>query len=213
LDADDLWHPQKLAIQLGALHDQNDVALVGSPSAKTLHEVLPPAPPVYDLTVRDFLLSAPMGPSSALLRRQCLGSVGMFDESLQPAADRDMWLRIAAKWPCVLVESPCWWYRRHPGQMSRNAERMFCDYHRLLSKFFASNPKYRRLRGLAMSYLYFDAAVAHFDEGERIQALRHLARSVAYHPLGLGDPKWRRLARSKFAGRIVLDKLLQLAPK
>ncbi len=211
LDADDLWHPQKLEIQLAAIENQKGVALIGSPSTITLPFELPSAPRSYALTVRHFLLSARMGPSSALIRRRSFEIVGMFDESLQAVEDRDMWLRIAAKLPCVLVESPCWWHRQHPGQMSRNATRMFWNYRRVLWKFFDTNPEYRSLRRLAMSYLYFDAAWPYFDEGRRFTALLCLARSVAYQPLSMGDPKRPRLIRSKFASRIFLDKIWQLA--
>jgi len=216
LDADDLWHPRKLEVQLTAVENQEKIALIGSPGstepgARILAEELPPDPPVRPLTVRDLLLSARIGPSSAVIRSRCFESVGMFDESLQPAADRDMWLRIAAKAPCVLVESSCWWYRRHPGQMSRNADRMYLDYRRLLSKFFGANPEYRRLRGLAMSYLYFDAAVAYFDEGRRTTALNCLARSAAYRPAGLGDPRRPGPIRSKLAARIMLDEIRRVA--
>jgi hypothetical protein len=174
-------------------------------------DVLPTNPNAKYLTVRDFLVSARMGPSSALIRRRCLESVGLFDESLQSVEDRDMWLRIAAQFPCVLVESPCWWYRTHTGQMSRKAQRMFRNYLSVLNKFFAANPEYRNFRGLAMSYLYFDAAMAYFDEGERMAALRCLAQSARYRPLGLGDSKRSRLARLRLARRILLDEIHQLA--
>jgi glycosyltransferase involved in cell wall biosynthesis len=211
LDADDLWHPQKLEMQLKAVQNRWDVALVGSPSARAMPDVLPTNPNAKYLTVRDFLVSARMGPSSALIRRRCLESVGLFDESLQSVEDRDMWLRIAAQFPCVLVESPCWWYRTHTGQMSRKAQRMFRNYLSVLNKFFAANPEYRNFRGLAMSYLYFDAAMAYFDEGERMAALRCLAQSARYRPLGLGDSKRSRLARLRLARRILLDEIHQLA--
>ncbi len=211
LDADDVWHRQKLEIQLAAIENRKDVALVGSPAITVLPLELPSAPCTYTLTVRHFLLSARMGPSSALIRRRSLEAVGMFDESLQSVEDRDMWLRIAAKLPCVLVESPCWWHREHPGQLSRNADRMFCNYRRVLRKFFDANPKYRTLRRLAMGYLHYDAAWCNFAEGRKAMALLSLARSASYRPLGLGDPRRPPLARSRLAARIFVDSIRQPA--
>jgi len=213
LDADDLWHRQKLQIQLEAIQGDSDVALIGSPSAKTLPDVLPPAPITCRLTVRDFLLSTRMGPSSVLIRRRAIDSYGMFDETLRSVEDRDMWLRIAAQSQCVLVESPCWWYRRHPAQMSRNAERMFLNYRRVLQNFFATNPGHSDLRRLAMSYLYFDAAVAYSDEGENVKALRCLISSTIFRPAGLGDPRRPPFVRLKLAGHNLLEGIHKAASR
>lgn len=205
LDADDLWHRQKIETQLAAVEKRQDVGLIGSSGSTVLPPELPSAPPVRMLTIRDFLLSTQMGPSSALIHRRSFEAVGMFDESLQSVEDRDMWLRIAAKLPCVLVESPCWWHREHAGQMSRNAARMFSNYRYVLLKFFEMNPEYQNLRRLAMGYFYYDAAWAYFAEGRKATALLSLARSTSYRPFGLGDPRCPRLDRSKFFARVVLN--------
>jgi glycosyltransferase involved in cell wall biosynthesis len=211
LDADDLWHPRKLETQLAAIKGQENVALLGSPFSAALPDVLAPAPNVCTLTMPDLLVSMRISPSSAIIRRRSFEAAGFFDESLRFAEDRDMWLRIAAKSACVLVESPCWSYRRHTSQVTRTAQaqRMFCDYRRVLAKFFESNPEHQEFRRLAMSYLFFDTALACFDEGNRMRALRCLAQSAGYRPLGLGDPRRPRLARLRLARRIVLDEIQQ----
>jgi len=208
LDADDVWHPEKLKIQLGAITGREDVALVGSPAVLSLRRGTLPLPNVRELTVRDFVVSSRMGPSSVLIRRRCFDVVGLFDESLGSVEDRDMWLRIAARFPCVLVDSPCWWYRHHPMQMSRNARRMFVNYNRVLTNFFAACPQHRSLYRIAMSYLYFDAVWAHFEEGKRLTALYCVARSACYRPFGLGDEQIKtRFIRIKMALRVIAGRL------
>jgi glycosyltransferase involved in cell wall biosynthesis len=208
LDADDLWHPEKLEIQLGAVRGREDVTLVGSPGALSLVDSRLPPPKVRELTLRDFVLSSRMGPSSALIRRRCFDTVGFFDETLRSVEDRDMWLRVAGRFSCVLVDSPCWWYRRHPIQMSRNAERMFLNYRRVLNKFFGTHPPGRELYQLAMAYLYFDTVWPYFEEGKRLRALYCLIRSGCYRPLGLGDEQIKtRFIRSKLALRLMLGAL------
>jgi glycosyltransferase involved in cell wall biosynthesis len=204
LDADDLWHPQKLETQLKAVRGRKDVGLVGSPSATFRVDSPLPAPDTHELTVKDFVLSSRMGPSSALIRRQCFEVVGFFDETLRSVEDRDMWLRIATSFSCVLVDSPCWWYRRHPMQMNRHGHRMFVNYSRVLSKFFATFPQHRDLYRLAMAYLYFDAVWPYFEEGKRLAALYFLLRSVCYRPLGLGDERKTQFIRAKMALRVML---------
>ncbi|MGC2332307.1 MAG: glycosyltransferase family A protein [Candidatus Acidiferrales bacterium] len=209
LDSDDVWHRQKLEMQLRAVEARTDVALVGSPSAPTLDGPLP-VPKVYELTVRDLLCSGMVGPSSMLIRRSSFFDVGYFDETLRSVEDRDMCLRLAARFRCVLVDSECWWYREHPGQMIRNANRMFTNYRRVLEKFFAEHPEHRELYRQAMAYLYFDAVWPYIEEHKPLTALRCLAASFYYRPLGLGDERKSKFIRLKVAVRVLFPFLLRL---
>lgn len=212
LDADDVWHPQKLEVQLRAVEDLNGVALIGSPSAPTLEGPLP-VPKVYELTVRDFVLSSRTGTTGALIRRSSFETVGYFDETLRSVEDRDMWLRLATRFRCVLVDSQCWWYRPHAGQMNRNADRMFTNYRRVLDKFFAEHPEHGRLYRQAMACLHYDAVWPHMEEGERLRGLRCLATSFYYRPFGLGDERKPKFVRSKLAVRILAPRLWGLRQK
>ena len=109
LDADDVWHAEKIAKQLAAVGGDHDIGLIGSLPAAVLPDKLPGMPPVRNLGVRDFLTSSRTGPSGTLIRRGCFNVVGFFDEELTSIEDRDMWLRVAAKFRSVQVVSPCWW--------------------------------------------------------------------------------------------------------
>jgi glycosyltransferase involved in cell wall biosynthesis len=212
LDADDLWHPQKLAVQLQAARAVPGSGLIGAMPAEMFPQILPAEPVVKRLTVRDLLLSVPFGPSSALIRKKAFEKVGAFDESLKSVEDRDMWLRLAVHVPCIQVASPCWLYRSHGDQMSRNAERMFDNHDRVLRKFFADRPEYAPLRSLAYSYLYFDAAWSFFAQGDRWRALKYLAMSAFLHPGGLhGSARRLPWARCKELVRYSLgDRLFSL---
>lgn len=202
LDADDVWHPQKTEIQLRAAALQEDCALVSSASAGVLSETLQPNPETRPLSVAEFLVSTPIGPSGTILRRDTLIAAGLFDESLAFVEDRDMWLRMAAEHRCCYVDSPCWWYRVREGQMSRNAQGNYECYRRVLSKFFAQHVKYRHLEKAAWSHFYADSAWSHFEAGNRSAALRLAARSFWLHPLGYeGQPPGQRWVRAKSAVR------------
>jgi glycosyltransferase involved in cell wall biosynthesis len=206
LDADDLWHRQKIEAQLNAIRDFGPVALIGSPEAKELNGKLPTTTGVERLRIRDLLLTRRIGPSSALIRTDCLNTVGGFDEDLQSVEDRDMWLRLAARFPAVVVDSPCWVQRIHNAQMSRVASRMHLNYCRVLERFFERNPEHRSLRGLGYSYLNLDASIAFLDAGERGKALKFLLRSIAHRPWPLplvNRPGW---LRTKLLVRLVVGK-------
>jgi glycosyltransferase involved in cell wall biosynthesis len=202
LDADDLWHPGKLEVQLAAADKFGPAGLVGSPVAQQMPERLAADPPVKRLTVADFLTSTPLTSSSALIRRGCLERVGLFDTSLRSVEDRDMWLRVAAEFPALQVISPCWTYRLHPGQMNRHPRRMRLSYSLVLARFFRQHPQWRRLESAAWSYLYLDAAQCHLEAGNRSHALVFLGRSLLRRPWML--PLKRPWFRLKMMTRLIL---------
>ena len=184
LDADDVWHPDKTAVQLRAAARLEECALVSSASAETLPSELPADPATRPLSVADFLVSTPISPSGTILCRKSLAATGLFDESLRFVEDRDMWLRVAAKRPCLYIDSPCWWYRVRDGQMSRNAQGNFDSYRKVLTKFFQHHEEYRHLQRAAWSYFYANSSWTYFEAGDRPAALGCVARSIWLHPTG-----------------------------
>jgi glycosyltransferase involved in cell wall biosynthesis len=202
LDADDVWHPQKTEIQLTAISKVGDAGVVGSPGRGPMPDTLMPNPPVKRVGVRELLLRQPVSGSSTLVRRHCFDHVGPFDESLAAVEDRDMWLRLCATFPVYQVASPCWWYRSHEGQMSRNAQRMLDNYCRVLGKFFKQHSEYRPLRRLAYGYMHVDAAHCFYEEASRRKALYHLLKSWSRYWGNFGD--CRRFVRGKLFVKFVL---------
>jgi glycosyltransferase involved in cell wall biosynthesis len=203
LDSDDLWHAEKLAVQLaGASRAGAD--FVGSSPATLLPEHLDPEPPVEKLTVRDFLSWTPLGPSSAVVRRSCFDAVGPFDESLRSVEDRDMWLRLAARFTSARVDSPCWWYRTHPGQMSLNPDRMHQSFARVLERFFAGHPEHRHLWRVGWAFLYWDLATGYIGAGRRARSLQCLLRSILLSPWSIRKDVGRRGPRLRLLVRLIL---------
>ena len=208
LDADDLWHPSKTETQLKAISRDSRIGLIGSLPAASLPPQLEAAPRVRPLSVRDFLVSIPTGPSGTMVRRECFDRAGFFDEQLTSVEDRDMWLRVAASFKCVQVQSPCWWYRPHAGQMSRHAGRMHENYEKVLRKFFGQHPDQRRLERLAWSYMFVDSAWCFLAEGDTNRSRTLMWKSFALRPLSLGDPCVRRLARARIMARLIVGEKL-----
>jgi len=212
LDSDDSWHPKKTEMQLAAVGEDQSIGLVGSPEYVEMPEVLLEDPVLRELGVREFLTKPPVSPSAVMVRRKCFETVGLFDESLRSVEDRDMWLRLAARYRALQVCSPCWWYRQHSGQMNRNADRMFANYKRVLESFFREHPKHQHLRRYAMGYLYFDAVWSYRDEGRRVAALWRLAQSTWYRPQGFGRERPDRpFGRLKVAMRLLFGRSARAA--
>lgn len=110
LDSDDLWLPHKLYLQI------------------KLMEKIPEARICYteEIWIRKGMRVNPMkkhkkysgmifehclplcivSPSSALIARSLLEEVGEFDEELGVCEDYDLWLRISARYPIYLIDTP-----------------------------------------------------------------------------------------------------------
>jgi glycosyltransferase involved in cell wall biosynthesis len=100
LDADDLWHRDKLKKQIAALEEDPEAALVYSKSVdfedltgRELH-VYPEK--MHSGNLFDTLLSGPLfGLPSVLVKTKILKDIGGFDENLTTAEDTHLYLRIA----------------------------------------------------------------------------------------------------------------------
>ncbi|HEY9803823.1 MAG TPA: glycosyltransferase [Leptolyngbyaceae cyanobacterium] len=116
LDADDLWTTDKLELQLAALnnHPEAGVAYSWTYTIDDKGELLKPLEPTYqgnvyaELLLANFLTNG----SNPLIRRAAIESVGKFDITLRSGEDWDYWLRLAHKWPFVVVPKHQILYRR-----------------------------------------------------------------------------------------------------
>jgi glycosyltransferase involved in cell wall biosynthesis len=129
VDADDLWAPDKLELQLAALQQHPEAGVAYSwtsiidEQGKPLYDN---APSLFEgnvyaqLLIGDFIYSG----SNTLIRREAIESVGGFDPVLKSCEDWDCWLRLAAHWPFVVVPKHQILYRRSSGAMSSKVEVM-----------------------------------------------------------------------------------------
>ncbi|MBX3728987.1 MAG: glycosyltransferase [Candidatus Sumerlaeia bacterium] len=131
LDADDLWHPQKLERQLACLKRHRDAGLTWS----FVQEFWSPewkratAPPTF-WARRDapdpFVMLLTRGnifcTSSLLLRRDAFEAIGPFDEDpdLRIGEDHDFLLRAARRVSFVRTPGVLVRYRLHPGNVTRS---------------------------------------------------------------------------------------------
>jgi glycosyltransferase involved in cell wall biosynthesis len=125
LDQDDVWLPEKLAIQVKAL-EQNPRAALTFCHYTAVDESLHPLPEQRRArkSVRDPLKKMIAGcfirtPSTVLARLIAIRECGMFDESVIGTSDWDLYLRLARRYVFVAVPEPLVLYRMHPEQLHR----------------------------------------------------------------------------------------------
>lgn len=126
LDADDLWHPTKLELQVKAMEaGLGDVVFCdgwwlkdpAQPEAYPIHtpKGRQDADAFYKKQLRGY--SIPM--LSAMVKKEAVFAVGGFDEDLrvQNAEDYQLWLRLSdAGYSFFGLQDKLFYYRFHPGQ-------------------------------------------------------------------------------------------------
>jgi len=189
LDADDTWHPEKLARQVAAL--------VAAPEAGACYALarfvdgagrpLPVRKPpralsglVFPQLVRgNFVILASM-----MVRRRCLEAVGVFDTTLPVfgCEDWDLWLRLARRYAVVAVDEELVRYRVHDG--NTRAEQVMASGLAVLDRLYADPSVAREARiGRAAArarHLWYHAAI--LAARDRGAALPLVGRALREHP-------------------------------
>ncbi len=140
LDDDDLWLPEKLALQVELMKGNPDVVLAycGTLKVDWQGELIEEVKPEMrghifaDMLNRNCL----KGPASvAMFSREVLGASGVFDTSLSSCADWDLWIRIARCGRVDYVDRPLVKYVMHQSNMSSNIPDMARDTFVILDKY------------------------------------------------------------------------------
>ena len=192
IDADDLWTPDKLELQLAALEHRPEAGVAYSwtyimdEKGKFFHvdkSIFFEGDVYANLLVKNFLCSG----SNSLVRKQALDAVGEFDSTLTHGEDWEFYLRLAATWPFVVVPKPQILYRQTSGSASSKIEVMERGILRATEKAFHAAPQelqhlknenlanfYQYLTGICLSY------VANVDQVK--QAGHKLQMSIRLYP-------------------------------
>ena len=150
-DSDDIMVPQKLEIQLSCLQNIPDWGLCtsdtwtfdASEAIGSIHAN--PIQQKVGISFIDFALLIKKGnlivASSVLVKREVFFQVGGYDENLHGAEDYDLWLKIAAKWRVVMVQSKLVWYQITSGSLSEDKITMKLDEIAVLKKWEQVEPE------------------------------------------------------------------------
>lgn len=199
-DADDLWKPEKLALQLPRFADP-DVGVVysevsfidetGRPYTK------PPAYRRHSGRVTDQLLLKNFVPfGTAVFRRECMERAGVFDERFRMGIDWDLWLRYSLDWAFAYVPECTYVYREWPGQMSSNFRGRYEFAQQILENFEREHGGKVSRRALRKAWADIYVSRAHvFAKNEKTSAgpLRDVLRGLAADPLNVTG--WKVMAK------------------
>ena len=217
LDADDLWTPDKLEAQLIALREKPEAAVsyswtdfideAGKPLGYGIHHtangyIFP------DLLERFFIGSG----SNALIRSAVFDQVGGFDESVVPAEDWDIFLRLAARYLFIAVPKAQILYRVVEDSLSGNVLRQERAMVKMIERAYSHEPgkSFQHLRKYTYANMYrFLSDRALKSERSRqnwFHSARFLWRSFTYDPRILKQGSYVLTLILKLASSIVLTK-------
>lgn len=136
LDADDRWHPDKLADQLAAAHRRPGAVLISSDWVRD-ELAFPAKPERVPETVLPYgaiLRLNRFQTSTVLCRTETARKIGGFDPSLDGAEDWDMWLRTSQEGTVVKLDWPYVSYRDLATGYSKDLWRVYRTMMRMMQR-------------------------------------------------------------------------------
>lgn len=206
IDADDLWTPDKLELQLATLqkHPEAGVAYSWTYFMYEKTNTILPGDQLFfegnvqsNLLIRNFLDNG----SNPLIRGRAIASVGEFEPSCAGYADWDYWLRLAACWNFVLVPKHQIFYRISSGSMSTKVQTMEDAGLLVVERAFqAVPPELQHLKNQSLAGVYWYSAHLYLhNNGNSIdgvnQAGKKLWRSIRLFPTILLETHGQNLAK------------------
>ncbi|MEO1431373.1 MAG: glycosyltransferase [Cyanobacteria bacterium J06633_8] len=190
LDADDLWTSDKLEAQLKALESNPQAAVAYSwvdyinAEGEFLHHgnhITINGNAYKQLLVENVLENG----SNPLIRRDALIQIDGFNQSLTPAEDWDMWLRLAACYEFVTVPSPQILYRTLSHSGSTNVLKMEKVCLQLIEQAFNDAPASvqclkKRASGILYYYLIHKSLESKNSSQNYIVTMRFFYNTIRY---------------------------------
>lgn len=201
LDADDLWHPRKLELQLDAMRRSPRIGCVTTWCCSIDVEGRILWEPVDGARCQGYVLPALIlehfagCASSPLIRRRCVLEAGGYDETLlqrnaQGCEDYKLLLAIAEQHEFAVIPWALTGYRQVPDSMSSSLWTMLRSHDLVMAEVRARHPEipakiFRWSRSGICTWLATRAALAN-ARGDMVRLLGHSIRSDWCYVLSLG---------------------------
>lgn len=205
LDADDYWEPTKLEKQLAVFERHPEVGMVAGQFFEQMpgEERVAPARQKGDVVLLDrvvrtsgpgaFRLATVIWTGTVIIRRDVMATE-RFGSGLEPAEDRDYWVRIAAKCPSYLLSEPLATAVLEEGSISRSNIARDCR------SMLAVVRRHRAMLGVRAARLWESHTLYRWaaNDPHAVSALPRLAESFWLWPMPFRDvPGMQRFGRLK----------------
>ncbi|MEZ5308597.1 MAG: glycosyltransferase [Pyrinomonadaceae bacterium] len=190
LDADDVWLPEKIELQLKAILESDNAKASHTAFFVTDEHLEPVGTTRSDLggnLIEDLLFSGNVvgTPSSVVVEKELFLQSKGFDPELSYCADWDMWIKLALLTGFAYVDEPLVKYRQHSENMSNNASLLESDSVKMFEKVFAGGmlpSEFSKRRSDVDGRNYMVLAGTYFQAGSYADFMRCAARSIKNQP-------------------------------
>lgn len=207
MDADDIALPNRFALQVAFLRQNPEVVCVGGAqdfideAGRVLFHY---AEVEQDREIQQKALSGttPINHPSAMMRRAALIQVGGYDESLCPAEDLDLWLKLGEIGKLANLPETVLKYRQHANSVSERKQseqnhqkRIACEHawqRRGIEGQFRATKPWRPTDRVSRYEDILRYGWQFFNTGQRWAAIAYGIRSIQAFPLA--SPGWILLA-------------------
>lgn len=147
LDSDDLWHTDKLALQLDFMRRRPDLGLsftdymVSERAGDGSWRIVSTRRYHGESSLRRLVARNFIGALTVMARRDVITSTGAFDVSLERGSDYHLWLRIARRHPFARLPFVLADYRWHNDSLTGGSRKRGLEsYADVISRLAASDP-------------------------------------------------------------------------
>jgi len=196
LDADDVWLPDKIRLQMEVFDSRKEVGFVHTgtyifdgPDGTYLNRYWM-TPELLErhsgkIFYEYFFRNIPITPSTVMLRRECFDKHGLFDEYLSKlgSEDRDCFLRILWDTEAVFLKDPLAKYRDRCGSMGKKFEKMITAQEYVYNKISQLYGLPERYKNKALSTIYFEWASTFYDDLSYLNGIKLQWKAIKTEPL------------------------------
>ena len=166
LDADDIWLPNKLELQLKSLTNEiiadytlSDYILFKDSTLKIIARVHLKKLNIMIHHWFNFTGDGPAAASTLMIRRASIIRVGGYNTELRSTADLDLMLRLQNKFKYVPTVKILVGYRIHNKQMHSDLKKLSKEFEVLLRLYISNKTEEQRYRQRVHNYFYLANAV------------------------------------------------------
>jgi len=201
-DADDLWTPDKLEVQMPLFERSANVGVVYARKQQILPDGSPgrPAPPAKSfegVVTNDLFKCNFVSFGTAIIRRRCIDELGAFDERYRMGIDWELWLRLSTRYEFAFADKVTYLYRVWPGQMSHNWRGRYEHEFQIMRDFLGKHPGKIPAAVERAAYAFTYARRGRLRvlvDREYLNGFKDACRSIFYLPTYA--PAWRIMART-----------------
>jgi glycosyltransferase involved in cell wall biosynthesis len=190
--SDDVWYPEKLSLQVDQLERDPRLGMVYSYADFIGRDgKLLPGRAGLDITsdpnpLGRILQYCHPPAMTTVIRRQCLDSIGLCDETLSACEDWDLWIRLFSHWKVGFIDRPLAMYRLHGNNLSKGVD-VKVDLNRILAMYRRLDEKQCDIGGALLkarnqAILNLQLAFHLFSNGEKEDAIARLGWAFERDP-------------------------------